>query len=1823
MSSRYCLQPRRILHFIPSPKKMSLEPKPSRTAIIVHVYHMDIWQHLARKLQILKGQYDLYLTMNQDVANQYGQAIRRSFPSANVHICPSVGLDILPFLTVLLHLITQNYQQVLKLHTKKGETDFGQTWGEVLFEALIGYPGAISQAEETFEMHSDLSLLGPAPFFLSGQKLMLANQPLLEQVSQTLIGQSLPRKDWGFFAGSMFWVRPQVFISLAQWAVTQTKMFETNYAPDGQLPHALERAFSLLPQMRNQSLGFLHASATGQLPVVQVPKSRQMIINLAGSRTLIQQYRTLDANTQVFEGASLLDIEGYQNNLYHKGWDRQLIQSIDPITHYLLIGQFSGARHHSIAWTMRNRNIDIRWKLLENKTRRAGFVSIVMPVFNQLALTMQAVAAVATHTPASRYELVLVDNGSDKVTRQGLMKLEKQYADVQVLRLDKNLFFALGSNLGFAQGQGEYTVFLNNDTQVRAGWLSPLIAALQQPDLYAAQPLLLYPDGTVQCMGVVFSAISSLGYPIYRGMSPEKCNAPKPRKFQAISAACMAIHSNLFAQMQGFDPIFINGQEDIDLCMRLHKKTGKAAAYVPESCVIHHESKTPGRRQYIEQNKRVFLERWKDEVATDNEGCYQYDRLDIFDRTTEKDSSANVASGVARLSATIGSERRVLNRNLKNANELFRQRKFKEALQIYHNLAAESEEMKRLVEFNVRLCELRLGKPAGSSIEKIESKTKNITTIKEYPANNIGVIQHEKLTDSVILLHIFSIDIAKEIISKLSERRIFIDILATCASSIVNDVKHLLRKTKNSFSVMPLENIGYDIYPFLEILALAQSKGYNYFCKVHTKRDHPNVLIEDAWRNSLLDGVLPNAELVSDIIREFRVGKIKLAGSALNFISYEYSKYENEGLLKDLMSQLKLDRMALPDFGFFAGTMFWGRVSDYDSVSSKQFVDVLLKREKNKTQKKGRSSSYWHATERLLGLIAANNEGRVGLIDYDISEKYAKPVLHIKSINSFLKLSAKLRYQAFEYKNIYKKYVLLQKSGLVDAGWCYKAYNEKDNQFYDCYLKYLTGQIPHLSEKHKKGEVQFDFQGGQLSVRSENKTKEYQLSSPYQTENITIKDVLDVRPSLSSAEDDIVVSIICVTYLHEKFLVQAIESMVGQETDFKYEILISDDCSPDNSSRIIDRYVRKHTDKMRYIKRSNNVGVKENIFDLISKARGKYIAINEGDDYWTDVNKLQVQVNYLESHPDCAICYHQVAVIDEESPGQIDFFPGEYKAIFTAEELVERNLIQTNSVVYRKNEYSLRKLPDERMLPGDWYRHLLNSLSGEIHLLPYCMSVYRKHAGGMWSSAKNLHEKYGINEIVFFKEVDHFLRKIRHDVLFAHRYRYFEIVFWHIYEKINESKLFELVSIDTSLSNYFFHMHGMNIEIDHNTTEDEFIGKLRSCITVDVLVTSYNHCRYIKQALESVINQQGIFTLKVYVADDCSTDNTGKIVDEYSTILSETVVNISPSKNLGMLANMKRAFGYLSAKFVAICEGDDYWLSPHKLLKQVIFLSKNKAASMCFNWLLLEFVDNNYSVPHPGQSAISTPFIDFRHILKTAVTANFSCCMYRIETIKNVPKIYFDQPSAADWLFNLYAANQGKVGFLKDILSVYRVHERGVWSGLTQKQQQERRNNAYSTFYRLFPKQRGVIEPLIVKVQNYFDVNRLSHVDEGLIMSRSIKFNIDQYTTIYGRVKVRGWAFLNYSLQDAVKTRKYMFIVGKNNQIIDRHECLEMRREDVEKAHKNSNAIWSGFEIVFKPDFDEGHYRLVLCLATEQSYELCSLGLSFDYAVSSIRINKK
>lgn len=125
------------------------------------------------------------------------------------------------------------------------------------------------------------------------------------------------------------------------------------------------------------------------------------------------------------------------------------------------------------------------------------------------------------------------------------------------------------------------------------------------------------------------------------------------------------------------------------------------------------------------------------------------------------------------------------------------------------------------------------------------------------------------------------------------------------------------------------------------------------------------------------------------------------------------------------------------------------------------------------------------------------------------------------------------------------------------------------------------------------------------------------------------------------------VSIIMPVYNHERYIEQALKSIINQETIYTYEILIGEDCSPDHSKDVVKRFEKENPEKIRAFYREKNIGGTRNTYELFMKACGRYIAVLEGDDYWTDKNKIQKQVKFLDRHPEYIGVASNFSIIDK------------------------------------------------------------------------------------------------------------------------------------------------------------------------------------------------------------------------------------------------------------------------------------------------------------------------------------------------------------------------------------------------------------------------------------------------------------------------------------------------------------------------------------------------------------------------------------------------
>ena len=216
-----------------------------------------------------------------------------------------------------------------------------------------------------------------------------------------------------------------------------------------------------------------------------------------------------------------------------------------------------------------------------------------------------------------------------------------------------------------------------------------------------------------------------------------------------------------------------------------------------------------------------------------------------------------------------------------------------------------------------------------------------------------------------------------------------------------------------------------------------------------------------------------------------------------------------------------------------------------------------------------------------------------------------------------------------------------------------------------------------------------------------------------------------------------VVSVICNTYNHGKYIRQCLDSLVEQETDFPYEILVHDDASTDDTADIVREYEGRYPDKILPICQKVNQysqKIKISFTFQYPRVRGKYVAFCEGDDYWTDPHKLQKQYDLMERHPEVDICAHASIIVDAQSGNVIKTERRlDETGIIPAADVIRGGgrFVSTNTLFYRSE--ILKNMPEfRRMLDFDITMQAHGALRGGMLYMPDVMSAYRAHVQGSW-----------------------------------------------------------------------------------------------------------------------------------------------------------------------------------------------------------------------------------------------------------------------------------------------------------------------------------------------------------------------------------------------------------------------------------------------------------------------------------------------------------
>ncbi len=255
-----------------------------------------------------------------------------------------------------------------------------------------------------------------------------------------------------------------------------------------------------------------------------------------------------------------------------------------------------------------------------------------------------------------------------------------------------------------------------------------------------------------------------------------------------------------------------------------------------------------------------------------------------------------------------------------------------------------------------------------------------------------------------------------------------------------------------------------------------------------------------------------------------------------------------------------------------------------------------------------------------------------------------------------------------------------------------------------------------------------------------------------------------------------------ITYNHEKFIREAIESVLSQKTNFTFELVIADDCSKDSTRQICVEYKEKYPDRIKLLLPEKNLGMMPNFINTLQACDGKYIALCEGDDYWTDENKLQKQVDFLENNQDFVSCFHNVVeFVTKDVTKNFHYCPENQKDISTLSDLLVKNFMPTCSVVFRNK--LIKNFPSwyYGVKMGDWTLHILNAEHGKIKYMNEVMGVHRIHDGGIWSGKKH---SENIKDIIKTYDILHnYLDKQYNNTIQEYKFYYLNALYEEYYKQ--------------------------------------------------------------------------------------------------------------------------------------------------------------------------------------------------------------------------------------------------------------------------------------------------------------------------------------------------------------------------------------------------------------------------------------------------------
>lgn len=218
---------------------------------------------------------------------------------------------------------------------------------------------------------------------------------------------------------------------------------------------------------------------------------------------------------------------------------------------------------------------------------------------------------------------------------------------------------------------------------------------------------------------------------------------------------------------------------------------------------------------------------------------------------------------------------------------------------------------------------------------------------------------------------------------------------------------------------------------------------------------------------------------------------------------------------------------------------------------------------------------------------------------------------------------------------------------------------------------------------------------------------------------------------------------------------------------------------------------------------------------------------------------------------------------------------------------------------------------------------------------------------------------------------------------------------------------------------------------------------------LSILVITYNHEKYLKKALRSIYMQRFKYNYEIVICDDCSTDKTVEVAELYRNVFGNKMKIFKNERNIGITKNYQNAFSKCTGDFIAVLEGDDYWIDPLKIQTQMDFLLTHPSYSMVFGKIMAILPDNRVLPVQDKPEDIYYRVFSTADIVRDNPIQNFSGCMYNGSVMRSIdPSLY--NLTVYDWMINIVVSMYGPVGYIPRAMTMHPMLSSGAWSGYSE-----------------------------------------------------------------------------------------------------------------------------------------------------------------------------